>query len=142
MNESVTISHSCQTCGKPLRGRIDKKFCNKGCQNTFHNDRLRAERLECASIDSILRQNRRVLMGCLDGRATRILPREELLIRGLRFNYHTHYSDNHRGERYFYCYDHIFLPLASGDYLIVRRQEISEADKHFFNYKKRPYELQ
>jgi hypothetical protein len=41
--------------------------------------------------------------------------REELLIRGLRFDYHTHYWENPRGERYYYCFDHGFLLLNSGD---------------------------
>lgn len=137
MSELEDISPFCLTCGKPLRGRIDKKFCDAGCRNAFHNERLRVERRETASIEKILRRNRRVLSRCLDGRGTIILSRDELLIRGLRFDYHTHHWDNHEGERYYYCFDHGYLLLASGDCLVVRRPETAEAGKHFINQKKK-----
>jgi predicted nucleic acid-binding Zn ribbon protein len=137
MSELGEISNFCLTCGKPLRGRTDKKFCDTSCRNVFHNERLRVERGETASIEKILKRNRRVLSRCLDGRATLILSREELLIRGLRFDYHTHYWDNQQGERYYYCFDHGYRLLDTGDYLVVQRQEKAEEDKHLIKHKKK-----
>ncbi|MDA0701009.1 MAG: DUF2116 family Zn-ribbon domain-containing protein [Bacteroidetes bacterium] len=34
----------CQECGHKLIGSEDKKFCDDGCRNQFHNNRYRQRR--------------------------------------------------------------------------------------------------
>lgn len=31
------MKNSCRNCGAPIRGRIDKKFCDDACRSSFHN---------------------------------------------------------------------------------------------------------
>ena len=73
MEGTVTISPTCLTCGKALRGRTDKKFCDEGCKNEHNNPLQREEREAIKLIDWILKHNRRVLKRWLGARATRLV---------------------------------------------------------------------
>ncbi len=73
MDGTVTILPTCLTCGKPLRGRSDKKFCGAGCKNDYSNRLQREERMAMNSIDLILKCNRRVLKRCLGDHPTRLV---------------------------------------------------------------------
>ena len=33
-----TISKTCVACGKAVKGRSDKKFCDDYCRNVYNND--------------------------------------------------------------------------------------------------------
>ena len=37
MTTQVADSKVCLACGKPLKGRIDKKFCDDYCRNNYNN---------------------------------------------------------------------------------------------------------
>jgi hypothetical protein len=114
------ILSTCRSCGKPLRGRTDKKFCDPGCKNTFNNRFQRKERAEINQIDLILKHNRRILKACLGEERCRRISRTELLQKGLRFEYHTHHFTNRQLDEYFFCYNYGYLPIGEGRYLIVR----------------------
>lgn len=122
MNASEVITQQCQNCGKQLKGRIDKKFCDSGCRNTFNNERIRAERDGVGAVERILRNNRSVLRECLGERPTVILSRVELVGRGFRFRYHTHRWENRWGEEYWFVYDFGYLMLEDGEILVVKRK--------------------
>ena len=111
---------SCLHCGKPLRGRIDKKFCDSGCKNEFNNRIHRQERHEISRIDLILKHNRRALKECLGAFPSRRVSETELLQRGMRFEYYTHHYVNARQDRYCFCYDYGYLMLGEGRYLVVK----------------------
>jgi predicted nucleic acid-binding Zn ribbon protein len=120
--ELAAMAGSCLTCGKALRGRIDKKFCDAGCRNVYHNRRQRTERKEINGVDLVLKHNRRILKSCLGREQTRRVTKEELLARGFRFEFFTHQFTNRRGKRYCFTYDHGWLTLESGQYLVVKQQ--------------------
>jgi hypothetical protein len=120
MEGTVTITPTCLTCGKPLRGRIDKKFCDVGCKNAYSNRVQREERVDIKTIDRILKHNRRVLKRCLGEQLTRLVSTKGLLHAGFRFDYHTHHFINRQSELYVFCYDYGYLHLADGRCLIVK----------------------
>jgi hypothetical protein len=124
MSVSATILSTCLFCGKPLRGRIDKKFCDTGCKNEHNNRLLREERAAMKPIDMILKHNRRVLRHCLDADHTRVVPGKELLQAGLRLEYYTHHFTNQHSDQYVFCYDYGYLVLPDGHYLVVRGKGI------------------
>ncbi|HEV3413408.1 MAG TPA: hypothetical protein VG101_13080 [Puia sp.] len=122
MEGTVTISPTCLTCGKLLRGRSDKKFCDAGCKNE-HNNRLQHEEREAIkSIDRILKHNRRVLKRWLGERATRMVSSNGLLHAGFRFDYHTHQFINQQSDLYVFCYDYGYLLLQDGRCLIMKNR--------------------
>jgi hypothetical protein len=121
MEGTVTISPTCLTCGKPLRGRTDKKFCDAGCKNE-HNNRLQHEEREAIkAIDRVLKHNRRVLKQWLGANHHKVVSMAELMQSGLRFDYYTHHHTNQRDEQYVFCYDYGYLPLIRGKCLLVKR---------------------
>jgi hypothetical protein len=116
------VLQTCFFCGAPIRGRSDKKFCDPGCKNAFSNQIQRQERAEISQIDLILKQNRRILKQCLDSAAHKLVPRQELVRKGYRFEYHTHHYMNKRLEEYCFCYDYGYLEMGEGRLLVVRQK--------------------
>ena len=78
--------------------------------------------MQINGVDLVLKHNRRILKVCIGRERTRRVSKEELLARGFRFEFFTHHFTNSRGKRYAFCYDHGWLGLEGGQYLVVRRQ--------------------
>ena len=116
----VDISNTCRSCGRPLSGRLDKKFCDPGCKNEYNNRLQRQERREINHIDLIVKHNRRILKQSLGTESRRKVAKTELMQRGLRFEYHTHHYTNHRKDQYVFCYDYGYLVLKDGKCLVVK----------------------
>src|SRR5882757_9355713 len=106
----------CRHCGKPIRGRSDKIFCDANCKNEYHNRFQRERRKEIEGIDRILKHNRRVLKLSLGSATTRKVSKEELIQEGLKFEYYTHHFINVWREKYCFCYDYGFLALIKDRY--------------------------
>ncbi len=122
----ATENRSCLACGKQLKGRSDKKFCDDYCRNQFNNQ-LKAKTNYSPyvrNINNVLMKNRRVLESILgeSGKSTRI-HRERLLEMGFHFKYITHTTTTRSGKTYSYCYDYGYLPLPNDSYLVVRKKE-------------------
>jgi predicted nucleic acid-binding Zn ribbon protein len=116
------IEGICLSCGKPINGRVDKKFCDAGCKNVYHNRRQRAERAATKGVELVLKHNRRILKVCLGRDKTRCVAKEELLARGFQFEFFTHHFTNSRGKRYCFSYDHGWLGLEGDQFLVVKQQ--------------------
>lgn len=112
----------CIECGKPLKGRLDKKFCDDYCRNTFNNRQNSDQNSYVRNINSILRRNRRHLEGVIpQGEDMTKCPRQKLLEQGFDFRYHTHLFTNRKGSIYTFCYDYGYLPLEGDWVLVVKR---------------------
>jgi hypothetical protein len=115
---------TCLQCGKVIRGRADKKFCDDYCRN-IHNNHLKAQSNNyMRNVNHALGKNRRILQGLIpSGEEMVRTTKEKLLNRGFLFRYITHLYTSRNGNTYYYCYDHGYLPLDNDRYLIVRRRE-------------------
>ena len=115
---------TCLQCGKTLRGRADKKFCNDYCRNNYNNQLKAHSNNYIRNINNALGKNRRILEDLLPaGEEMSKTTKEKLSRHGFSFKYITHTYTNKKGNTYFFCYDHGYLPLDSDWYLIVRRRE-------------------
>lgn len=133
-NQSIQRT-SCQQCGQPLSGRIDKKFCDDYCRNAYNNNHKRADEKYIQEVNRIIRRNRRILKSlCPVGKA---VVRKEVLD-SLGYNYQ-YFSNVYRTGKsiYYICYDYAFLPTKEvvrdsgrpvAKALIVQKQE------YFDNY--------
>ena len=120
----ITAAKSCLACSKPLKGRIDKKFCDDYCRNGYNNSLNSDANNYVRHINSILRRNRRVLEEVLPPSEDLVkLPKAKLLDKGLSFAYHTHTYVNKKGNTYFFCYEYGYLMLEGDWVLIVKRVE-------------------
>ncbi len=117
---------NCLDCSKPLKGRIDKKFCDDYCRNNFNNrQKSRGNHSSFVrNINSALLRNRRVLESILqNGGETARASGDKLLRLGFYFKYFTHLYTTKNGKTYHYCYDYGYLPLDNDCFLIVRKKE-------------------
>ncbi len=116
----------CLACGKPLRGRVDKKFCDDYCRNNYNN--LQKAKGSHSSfvrnINNCLLKNRKILESILpDSDETAKASRDKLQRLGFNFKYITHLYTTKTNKTYFYCYDYGYLPLEHDWYLIVKKKE-------------------
>jgi hypothetical protein len=123
---SLLSDRNCQYCSKPLKGRIDKKFCNDYCRNN-HNNLRKAKSSHsphARNINNALLKNRKILEAILTGgEGTIRASRDKLLRHGFQFKYLTHSFTNKEGKTYYYCYDYGYLSLSNDWFLIVREIE-------------------
>lgn len=126
MEATTTHNRTCRSCGTPLRGRVDKKFCNDYCRNLFNNEQKSRNGYSPAvrSINNTLLKNRRILATFLkDQVETARANRDKLLRLGFHFGYQTHMYTTRTGRQYHYCYDYGYLALENDWYLIVKKKE-------------------
>ena len=122
----ISVSRTCLTCGKDLKGRIDKKFCDDYCRNNYNN-RQRAK-TNCSSlvrsINNGLLKNRKILESVLpENKESAKANLDKLHRLGFQFKYMTHIYTNRTGKTYFFCYDYGYRPLENKWYLVVKQKE-------------------
>lgn len=115
---------TCLTCGKSLKGRSDKKFCDDYCRNNYNNQIKAESNNHIRNINNALKKNRRILAELLpDAEEMAKTTFEKLMQQGFQFKYITHTYTNKKGNTYFFCYEYGYLPLENNWYLLVRRRE-------------------
>lgn len=123
---NLTEKKICLACGKPVKGRADKKFCDDYCRNAYNNT-LKAKGSHSnyvRNISNTILKNRKILEEALPENEEMIKIRQDkLLQKGFVFKYHTHTYTNKKGNIYYFCFDYGYLPLENNWYLIVRRKE-------------------
>ncbi len=121
-----TESKTCLACGKIVKGRIDKKFCDDYCRNNYNNQQ-KAKSNHSAfvrDINNALLKNRKILESLKGDKEEHVkVNKEKLLGLGFSFKYLTHTFKNKEGKIYFWCYDYGYLPLDHDWFLIVKTKE-------------------
>lgn len=96
----------CLQCQKPIQaGRADRKFCNDGCKNEYHNRERAREYSNTSHVISRLKQNRRILEGLLGERPEMFLTRDVLAKYGFDFDFHTHRHVSAQGNTFLLCFN-------------------------------------
>lgn len=121
-------SRNCVACGRNIKGRIDKKFCDDYCRNQ-HNNQLNSDTVNYVrNVNNILRRNRRILEATMEGveKAT-VRSKSELAKKGYRFDYFTSLFTNKDKETYYYCYEYGIKEIEQDKCIIVRKtQKLAE----------------
>lgn len=113
----------CKVCGKPLQGRIDKKYCDINCKNQYHID-MRSLHLDEVNMEmKFLLRNRTILHELLDqkGVKKRKIKRYALQRKGFRFQNYTGNYLNKQGKTYHYVFDYSFMNFSDQEVLIIKR---------------------
>jgi hypothetical protein len=114
----------CLSCGKPVKGRSDKKFCDDYCRAAYNNDLKGASNNLIRNVNNALGKNRRILEGLFtEGKTTVNINKDKLLEKGFQFKYHTHIYQTQNDKTYIFCYEYGYLPLENNWYLVVKREE-------------------
>jgi len=123
MNEAI---RTCLSCSKPVKGRVDKKFCDDYCRNNYNNHQKAKSSYSTyvRNINNAILKNRKILELLKGDKEEHIKTnREKLLALGFSFKYLTHLFKNKEGKTYFWCYEYGYLPLDNDWFLIVKRKE-------------------
>jgi predicted nucleic acid-binding Zn ribbon protein len=117
---------NCLACGKPVKGRIDKKFCDDYCRNNYNN--LQKAKSNHSSlvrnINNALLKNRKILESILPEEAdTAKANRDKLSQLGFNFKYFTQLYTTKTGNTYHYCYDYGYRQLENDWFMIVKKNE-------------------
>lgn len=122
----------CLACGKPVRGRSDKKFCDDYCRNVYNNKAKGAHSSLIRNINNILKKNRNLLASLLSQEQETIkIEREKLSGLGFRFGYFTHQYTTKKEATYFFCYDYGYLSIDNGWFLVVKGKKLKDKDYLF-----------
>ncbi len=114
----------CPECGRPVHGRIDKKFCSDACRNAFNNKVNAATTNYIRKVNNTLLKNRRILIE-LNPDGKKKTHTDKLLKKGFDFDYHTNTYTTKAGDTYHFCYEQGYLKLDKGYVLLVKRDESS-----------------
>jgi len=91
MSYNNNSSSVCLNCGKQIRGRSDKKFCDDSCRNNYNNRIKGSSNNLVRNINHALNKNRRIMESLLPGaEETSKANKEKLLRLGFQFKYLTH----------------------------------------------------
>jgi len=113
----------CLSCGKALKGRLDKKFCDDGCRNNYNNVQNSDRNNYVRKVNNALRKNRRILEELLPiNEKTANIPRQKLLEKGFDLTFFTNQLKTQKGI-YNFCYEYGYLPLEGDWFLLVKRKE-------------------
>ena len=114
----------CLHCGKPIQGRLDKKFCDDSCRNTYNNQQNSVNSNLIRNINNSLKKNRNILESLIPkDEDLAKTTRERLTRAGFNFRFFTHTYQSKKGNFYHYCYDYGYLELEGDWFLIVKGKE-------------------
>jgi len=118
-------SKTCLACGKALKGRSDKRFCDVHCKSSYHYRKSLEEAPRFYNqVDNQLKQNRRILKSF--NKAGKAIVRSETILElGFNPKYFTHYWKNKKGDVYLFVYEYGFLKRKEGNnekYVLIKWQ--------------------
>jgi len=120
---------TCIACGKELRGRSDKRFCDLHCKSTYHYRRSLEEAPRFYNrVDNQLKTNRRILKQY--NKAGKATVRVSLIKDdGFDSKFFTHYWKNNKGDVYLFVYEYGFLKKQEHGvekYILIKWQDYME----------------
>lgn len=117
------MSRTCLSCGEPLFGRSDKKFCNDSCRNNYHHQQNHEQTNLMRNINNALRRNRAALKQLNPDGKTKV-RKSQLEKLGFNFKYFTSIYTTRDNRVYYFVYDQGYLPLENDYFALVENADI------------------
>ncbi|MFA7447417.1 MAG: hypothetical protein WCY77_03175 [Weeksellaceae bacterium] len=113
---------NCLECDTKIIGRVDKKFCNDSCRNSYNNKHNRDSTNLMRKINRKLRNNFRILseLNFVEGKTK--ANRDFLTKKGFNFDYFTHLKVYKNGAEYRFLYN-IGYKLLEDDWMLIVKNE-------------------
>ena len=100
----------CSECGKPIFGRLDKRFCDAYCRNAFNNKVTRNDEQYIKQVNAAIRKNRRILKTLSPvGKST--VRQEVMTSMGFNFSLFSSMYRAPKGAIYYLSYEYGFTPI-------------------------------
>ncbi len=113
----------CPECGREIRGRRDKKFCDDTCRNAYNNKNYTDQTPDMRNVNNILRRNRRIMEDLLPPEGKIKISGKTLRDKGFDLNYITQVHTTQNGSVYKYCYEYGYLALEGDFFLLVKKDK-------------------
>ena len=123
----------CMHCGSQIKGRSDKKYCDDQCRSNFNNRQYADALSTVRNINYILRRNRQLLFGFVNGNRSSKVSFQVLMQRGFNPGYFTHTRITSKGAEFRICYDVAFRILEGNMCHIVGCPAVNEAHQDLIN---------
>ncbi|NRB83500.1 MAG: hypothetical protein HRU49_06970 [Winogradskyella sp.] len=122
----MRLQKECMYCGKPLTGRIDKKYCDPQCKSAYQYKTAQEQPERFYNkVDNQLKLNRRILKAY--NKAGKATVRTSILRdEGFDPKFFTHYWKNKKGDVYLFVYEYGFLKKRENDnrkYVLIQWQD-------------------
>lgn len=117
MMEKDNPVKTCRNCGKTLRGRADKKFCDDSCRTMFHNQGY-TQPLHVREINYILMRNRKIILELLGEKKMIRYSRKGLLHYGFIPWHFTEAKIRPGKSIIHYCYETGFMEIGNSGFLL------------------------
>jgi len=115
---------TCLACGEPLKGRIDKKFCDDSCRNAYNNAANRDINSYMRRVNHTLRKNRKILEQLVPlEKGTLKIRRKELIYKGFAFGYYTNSYQSNTGNQYKFVYEYSYFEINEEWLALVLRKQ-------------------
>ncbi|MCW3789638.1 hypothetical protein [Plebeiibacterium sediminum] len=112
------MAKTCLFCNETIKGRSDKKFCDKQCRNAYNYNSTQSTENQIRSINKQLRINRSALKkACPEGKAT--VRKKFLKTLGMNFKYLTHTWKSNSNILYYFCYDYGYTPSVDPEKVVI-----------------------
>lgn len=123
---NTTNQNTCVECGKPIHGRLDKRFCDAYCRNSYNNKVKRDDEQYILDVNRSIRKNRKILKTLSPvGKST--VRKEVLEALGYDFNIFSSMYRTSKGSIYYLCYEYGFNPIIDNKGIekavIISRQD-------------------
>ena len=92
----------CLECETLLIGRVNKKFCNDMCRNSYNNIINKYANEYVRKVNVILRKNRRILSSLMNSSNKVKATKEQLLLNGFNLYYYTNIYDTKQSKKYYF----------------------------------------
>ena len=111
-------------CETPLVGKVDKKFCNDMCRNSYNNLINKDANEYVRKANVILRQDRRILSSLMNGSDKGKANKEQLLLNCFNFYYYTNICQTKQGKKYYFNYELGYLELEEEQFGLVKKTRL------------------
>ena len=113
---------TCLESGEKILGRIDKKFCNDACRNSYNNKQNKDSTNLMRNINNRLRKNYRILsdLNFNEGKTQSTI--EKLSSEGFDFEYFTNLKVYKNGAEYRFVYNIGYKFIEENRLLIVKNE--------------------
>ncbi len=124
---STTEKKTCLACGKVVKGRIDKKFCDDACRNNYNNIQNSDATNYVRNINNALRKNRRILEEYFEKHKNESgiakVTKTKLTELGFIFKYLTNTLKTKDNKVYLFVYEYGYLPLENDWLMVVKKKD-------------------
>ncbi len=117
----------CLSCGEPIYGRADKKFCSDACRNSYHYERSHNATDIVRKINHVLARNYKILSS-INEKGKTMVSRKQLVDAGFDFKCFTGIYTTRSGSHYYLVYDQAYLRKEGDEnmFLLVEFKERKE----------------